>query len=262
MDSSNNDNTDSINIQSSPNKSFGSHLLSEGYPIRPYHTHIDASIFTSDYSSSNFKFFGTVTSYVIGFLWIWFVFQFYLYPTVFDVSVMSSEWFEIFATSSGNLFTLGSIFQMVSHGNFTHLLINSIVFGSFGWYVEERTTIPYYLLFLFTAGLLSGSFQSIAGIIFSHPTPSLGASGFIAAVFGYVSVIKSDLRVLLFFIIPVQLKYAIGFFIGGSLAIVLFGGVGAFGFAHIAHLTGALYGIIIAIVSETNILSSCLSDSK
>ncbi len=80
------------------------------------------------------------------------------------------------------------------------------------------------------------------GILQSDPTGALGASGAALAVMGVLTVIKPDLRVYLYFFIPVPIWLLTAGYVVISVSGAL-GGPGIAGVANVAHLVGLLVGL-------------------
>ncbi|HIB00897.1 MAG TPA: rhomboid family intramembrane serine protease, partial [Phycisphaerales bacterium] len=139
------------------------------------------------------------------------------------------------------------------HANFQHLLFNMIGLYFFGPLVEQylggKRFLAFYLLcgifgsvlylLLNLGGLIFG--DSIPGLLFNDPsTPLVGAS---AGVFGILlagAYLSPNIKVLVFFIIPMRLSTMAYGLVGLALFTVFFGKSNAGGEA--AHLGGAAAG--------------------
>jgi membrane associated rhomboid family serine protease len=138
------------------------------------------------------------------------------------------------------------------HGNWMHLLGNMLYLWIVGDNVEEVLGSVRYLIVYLACGLMG----SIAQILVNPNSliPTLGASGAIAGIMGaYVVWFPHNrIRVLLFRIIT-ELPAVI--VIGGWILIQIWSGAGAIGktgeeggVAYLAHVGGALTGILVAIL--------------
>ncbi len=123
------------------------------------------------------------------------------------------------------------------HGGAGHILYNMFALALFGSLLEKFAGGKNFLLIFFISGLV-GNLVSV-----NFYDSSLGASGAIYGIFGVLMVIK-----------PTMMVWALGFpmpmFIAG---LVWIGGdlVGLFtpsNVGHIAHLSGAVVGLIAGIV--------------
>ncbi|MCH7660552.1 MAG: rhomboid family intramembrane serine protease [Euryarchaeota archaeon] len=138
-----------------------------------------------------------------------------------------------------------------SPGNFFHIVFNSIVLYFFGPIVERKTGSRAFTALFLASGAIAGLAQIGAGTLFGlfglgiagPANPVLGASGAIMAIMGVLTVLNPQLRVLLFFFIPMPLWLLTLGFAVVSVGLVGFGGVGAGGVAHLAHLAGLFIGL-------------------
>jgi membrane associated rhomboid family serine protease len=126
---------------------------------------------------------------------------------------------------------------MFLHGGLWHLAFNMFFLWMFGTEIEHtwgtKSFARFYLLCGLAGGFLSLATQGIfpAGVI-------LGASGAIYGVFVAYWFMFPNRYLYLWFLFPVKVKWAIpGFMLLGFL----FGGSGI---AHMAHLGGALWGVL------------------
>lgn len=126
------------------------------------------------------------------------------------------------------------ITYMFDHGNFDHLLFNMIVLFFFGTELERRLGEKGFLWVY----LLSGVVAALGHMLISS-VPVIGASGAIFGLLGCLTVLAPDTRVLLFFMIPLRIQYAVLLF-----ALIDFTSMGSGdGIAHMAHLVGLFVGI-------------------
>jgi membrane associated rhomboid family serine protease len=145
---------------------------------------------------------------------------------------------------------------MFLHGSWSHILGNMVFLWAFGPEIEDSMSRLRYLLFY----IVGGSVAMIAQVAMSpnSTVPNLGASGAIAAVMGAFLVtyprdrIKAVLFIFIFFritLIPAGLLIGVWFLMQlinlGSVAAVQTGGV-----AYLAHVGGALFGVVTARLFE------------
>lgn len=132
-----------------------------------------------------------------------------------------------------------------SPGNFFHIVVNSIVLYFFGPFVERKTGSAAFTALFLVSGALAGIGQVGTGLLIGEPgAPVLGASGAILAVMGVLTVLNPNLRVLLFFFIPMPLWLLTLGFAAFSVFIMVGGGLGAGNIAHLAHLIGLVIGLV------------------
>lgn len=158
-------------------------------------------------------------------------------------------WEAIFVFSSENpLYVWTWITSMFSHGGFLHLLVNSFVLASFGPLAEYHLGKRKYLIALLAGGIIAGIAQIAGGLITAELSRVVGASGAIAAVLGIYATAEPDVRVYLFFLIPMPVSLTAFVVAVGSLAIAALYGVVAFNIAHVAHGVGAAFGLLFGLL--------------
>ncbi len=129
-----------------------------------------------------------------------------------------------------------SFTYMFVHGGFFHLFFNMFVLWMFGAEIElnwgQRAFGKFYLL----AGLAGALLVLI--VHSSQLAVTIGASGAIYGIMIAYWLMYPDRILLLFFVLPMKVKWAIpvfmliGFFTGGGNT------------AHMAHLGGAIFGLV------------------
>jgi len=129
---------------------------------------------------------------------------------------------------------------------FFHLFGNGIALFFFGPIVERRVGTRAYVALFLVSGMLAGLGQIGLGFLLGNPITSgvLGASGAVMAILAVLTVLNPDLRVLLYFFIPVPIwvltfGYAALSLVGTFSSFSVLGG----NIAHIAHLTGLVIGL-------------------
>jgi membrane associated rhomboid family serine protease len=157
-----------------------------------------------------------------------------------------STWDAIFVFSPDNpLFVWTWVTSIFAHGSFIHILFNGIVIYFFGRLVEQYIGSKEFAVLFLASGILAGAGQILYQILLesSGGAGVVGASGAALALMGVLTVLKPDLTVYLYFIIPLQIWILTGGTIAISLLLILTGGSGAGGIAHVAHLVGVLIGL-------------------
>jgi len=144
------------------------------------------------------------------------------------------------------------------HAGWLHLLFNCLAIYMFGREVEEALGRKGFLMLYFSSGILGGLLQlgysRLLAWLMSQPqfltTPVVGAS---AGAFGLIAAFamlypERPLMLLLFFIIPVNMRAKFLLLFEGIVALVGLASVGSNlvggNVAHAAHLGGMLTGII------------------
>ncbi len=154
---------------------------------------------------------------------------------------------------SGVVWTL--LTSMFMHGNFTHLFVNMISLFFIGNFVERLIGRKRFFWLYMLSGLFAGLFfvflayffggSEIGERIFGSPEIfAVGASGAIFALAGLLAVLTPNLRVYVFFIIPMRMWIAIIFLLG--ILWIASIGVGL-PIGNTAHLGGLLIGLGYAI---------------
>lgn len=162
---------------------------------------------------------------------------------MFAVSLIFRPVFSLLALYPGEFYARPwqLVTSMFLHGSFDHYLVNAIVLLFFGSELERRIGGKEYLKVFFASGIAG----NVMYILFSYATgsfaPAVGASGAIYGVMGTLAVIAPEIRVLLFFIIPLSIRMAVVLFALYNLLMTpfsIFTGV-----AYVAHLGGLAVGL-------------------
>lgn len=137
------------------------------------------------------------------------------------------------------------------HGNFMHLLFNMYGLFIFGKPLEERLGKINFLSYYLTTGILA----NIASVLFINLTPNnpvslIGASGAIMGVLLAFGAFYPDIILLLFFVIPIKVKWAILLYAALELYFEISNklrqSTGAI--AHYTHLFGLLFGFLYLLL--------------
>jgi hypothetical protein len=131
-----------------------------------------------------------------------------------------------------------------SPGGFMHILFNSIVLYFFGPLVERKVGSKNFALLFVGSGVVAGLAQVLVAAAMGGASPVLGASGAIMALMGVLTVLNPNLRIYIYFIIPMPLWVATALFAAYSVFMSSLGGVGAGGVAQLAHLAGLGIGLL------------------
>jgi len=137
-----------------------------------------------------------------------------------------------------------SIFSHSPAGLF-HIAGNSIVLYFFGPVLERQIGSKKFAALFLITGAAAGLAQVSTGLVVGDPaTGVLGASGAIMGILGVLTVLAPNLKVYLWFLLPIPL-WILTF---GYAALDLFGFLtpgGVMGnVAHAAHLTGLVIGLV------------------
>lgn len=145
------------------------------------------------------------------------------------------------------------------HLSFSHLLVNMISLFFLGSFVErligKKRYVWFYLisgivasLFFVGFGYIGTEFPSTQSVFGSASDYAVGASGAIFGLAGLLAVILPNLRVLVFFVIPMRLWAAMVFLLFGLWLISALAGLPIGNTAHFGGLVvGLVYGIYLRL---------------
>jgi membrane associated rhomboid family serine protease len=126
-----------------------------------------------------------------------------------------------------------------------HLIFNMLFVGWWGPTLERMYGTREFVLFYLTAALASGlAFLGLSWLQ-SDPTPAIGASGAVMAIMALYAIFFPREEILLFFFVPVQIRFLVLAYLVFDLLPVLQalgGNPNSDGVAHAAHLGGLAFG--------------------
>jgi rhomboid family protein len=131
--------------------------------------------------------------------------------------------------------------SMFVHADLFHILGNMVTLYFFGTYLTMLVGETKFLATYFLGGLLGNVFYILYALYAPWGDPHIGvvgASGAVFAIGGALAVLRPNLKVLLFFIIPMPLWVAV---IGGFLLLTLIST--GLNIAWEAHLGGLVLGL-------------------
>ncbi len=133
------------------------------------------------------------------------------------------------------------------HGNFMHILFNMFALWMFGSELAYMWGDRKFFLFYLVCGLGAGIIHLFFSPIFSSQlAPTLGASGSIFGILVAYALYFPNRYIITQFLIPVKAKYLIVFYV-----VLEFSSVGDMsGFAHLAHIGGAITGAILILLDK------------
>jgi membrane associated rhomboid family serine protease len=172
---------------------------------------------------------------VLFFLLVRFIFRSYGNMALVPVLVVhSGAWWQV-------------VTYMFLHVDFMHIFFNMLALFLFGAQLEQRMGSTEFLLYYFTTGIGAG----LATVLINYNSgmagvPVIGASG---AIFGLLLAFATffpDARIFIFGILPMRAPVAVGVFAAIEL-FYQFTGLNS-GVAHLAHLSGLLFGYLYLVV--------------
>ena len=135
------------------------------------------------------------------------------------------------------------ITHMFLHGSVQHLVFNMLALIVFGPDIERKYGEKRFIWFYLITGLICG----ISHLLFMGGAV-VGASGALFGLMALYALINPNQKLYLYFLIPIKSKFIIGGIILFELYYVIIGQVD--GVSHIAHLTGALCGLVLFLVNK------------
>ena len=188
---------------------------------------------------------GNVSYLFLGLMLLTFVLQYAIAPLM-GIAVGSEAWGSLFVLSGAHpLYVWTWLTSIFAHGGFSHILFNGIALFFFGPVVERQIGSRAFAVLFLVSGAVAGLGQVGVSIVLGDPISGvLGASGAIMAIMGVLTVLNPDMRVLLYFFIPVPIwvltfGYAILSVVGVFSTFSVLGG----NVAHAAHLSGLVIGL-------------------
>ena len=159
------------------------------------------------------------------------------------------KYFALWPLGSAYFYPWQFVSYMFLHEGFTHILFNMFALWMFGVEVENTWGTKKFLTYYFVCGLGGAAAHLIlSSILGAEQGPLLGASGAIFGILVAFGLMFPNRSVYFFpfFFIPVKAKYFIGIYI----AIEVYATVTANdNVSHLAHLGGAVTGIIYLLIS-------------
>lgn len=128
-----------------------------------------------------------------------------------------------------------------------HIFFNMLFFWWFGHPLEVMYGSREFSKFYLAAAVVSGLCHMLLALFLRDLTPAIGASGAVMAVTMVYAMYYPRQIIYIFFIIPVELRWLVLFYIIVDLHPVLLALSGlqsSDGVAHAAHLGGLLYGFL------------------
>lgn len=168
-----------------------------------------------------------------------FIITYFLYA----INVPFVENFILFNVQSEYFRPYQLITYMFLHSSTLHILFNMLGLITFGPDIEERFGSKKFLQYYLIIGIVSGLCHSIF-----ITNPVLGASGAVWGVMMMYALFNPNTILHLYFLIPVKVKYIVGVFFTIELYLALIGSND--GVSHIAHVGGALTGMIIYLLNR------------
>jgi len=160
-----------------------------------------------------------------------------------EMNIPVVENFVLFPMQSENFHIYQLVSYMFLHSSVLHIVFNMLGLVTFGPEIEERFGSKKFLNIYLLMGVISG----LSHVLFIN-NPVLGASGAIWGIMMIYALYNPNHVFNLYFIIPVKAKYIISVFFTIELYLAIIGSND--GVSHIAHVGGALTGLLVYIFNR------------
>ncbi|MWV65598.1 rhomboid family intramembrane serine protease [Halorubrum sp. JWXQ-INN 858] len=159
-------------------------------------------------------------------------------------SALHNRLFVLESYALWQVWTWGTAVFAHDPGLLFHIIGNSIVLFFFGPLVERAVGSKRFVGFFLVAGVLAGLGHVLFVLATGGVVGVLGASGATFAILGVLTVWRPNMQILLFFVVPMKLKYLTwGIAAVSAFLVVSTGAAGVGGIAHLAHLIGFAIGL-------------------
>jgi membrane associated rhomboid family serine protease len=147
----------------------------------------------------------------------------------------------------------GQIWRLLTHAfchdrnGVMHIVMNMLLLWWFGSVLEQMYGSREFLLFYLTGAIVAGVAYLALAFTMGDMTPAIGASGAVMAVMMVYAIHFPRRKIYLFFVIPVEIRWLVAFYVIYDLYPVLVelgGGQVGDHVAHSAHLGGLAFGYL------------------
>ncbi len=164
-------------------------------------------------------------------------------------------------------FLSGRIWQSFTyiflHGDFFHLLFNSLGIYMLGSELERRWGTKRFLSYFLICGLGAALLHTLCWVIafFFFPSvapnlgaiPTIGASGSLFGLLFAFALFFGEMEMLVFMVVPMKAKYFAMLMASIELYLSIFAGASSNGAAHLFHLGGLLTGFLYLRIRGKNL---------
>jgi membrane associated rhomboid family serine protease len=166
-----------------------------------------------------------------------------------QISVVQ-QWFEL---DSNKVVYSGQIWRLLTHAfchdrhSIFHILFNMLLLFWFGRTLELMYGSREFLLFYFTSAVAGGIAYVGMDLYTGSNVPAIGASGAVMAVMMLYTVHFPRETILVFYVIPVEMRFLMALYAMWDLhpiLLILAGDPVWTGVAHAAHLGGLVFGFL------------------
>jgi membrane associated rhomboid family serine protease len=150
------------------------------------------------------------------------------------------------AASSDEIFHHGCVWQLLTatflHDNIWHVFFNMLFFWYIGHELESMYGTRDFLALYLSAAVFSTFCWAVSDAAFQEHGRMLGASGAVVATMVIYTLYYPHQKVLLFFVIPMEMWLLLVIFLAGD--VIVFLGREDTKIAVVSHLSGAAYGYL------------------
>jgi membrane associated rhomboid family serine protease len=161
---------------------------------------------------------------------------------------------------SGAFYPWQLITYMFLHGGFWHLFFNMFALWMFGIELENMWGSKMFAFYYGICGIGAAIANLFISPLFTYAAPTIGASGAIFGILVAFGYLFPDRYIYIYFFIPLKAKYLVIIYMGLEMYAAI--SSQQTGIAHIAHLGGAVVGIVYLIITQKKPLSFFKSTGK
>ena len=140
------------------------------------------------------------------------------------------------------------ISYMFMHGSFTHIFFNMFALWMFGLELEHLWGSKKFLFYYTICGLGAGLTNLFIAPLFSPVAPTIGASGSVYGILVAFGYLFPDRYIYIYFLLPIKAKYLVIMYM--ALEVFSLASQSNTGIAHVAHLGGAVVGLVYLIATN------------
>lgn len=140
------------------------------------------------------------------------------------------------------------ITYMFMHGDFTHLFFNMFALWMFGLELENLWGSKKFLIYYTICGLGAAIANLFVAPFFSTVGPTVGASGSVYGILLAFGYLFPNRQIYIYFMIPLKAKYLVILYM--ALEVFAVASQSESGIAHVAHLGGAVVGLIYLLTTN------------
>jgi membrane associated rhomboid family serine protease len=138
---------------------------------------------------------------------------------------------------------------MFMHGGFMHLFFNMFALWMFGLELENLWGSKKFLFYYMLCGVGAAFANLFIAPFFSTVAPTIGASGSVYGILVAFGYLFPNRNIYIYFLLPIKAKYLVVLYM--ILELFSVASSSGSGIAHVAHLGGAVVGILYLILTKS-----------